>query len=71
MTSRMSTHRYGRVIPAFLIALALACQAVAQTKIVAPKNSYKVGDDVKLGRSYSPKLPLSVIKPKPKPKPKK
>jgi Zn-dependent protease with chaperone function len=49
----MSTHRYGRVIPAFLIALALACQAVAQTKIVAPKNSYKVSDDVKLGQEAS------------------
>jgi Zn-dependent protease with chaperone function len=49
----MSTHRYGRVIPAFLIALALACQAVAQMKIVAPKNSYKVSDDVKLGQEAS------------------
>ena len=53
MTSRMSTHRYGRVLPAFAVALALACQAVAQTKIVAPKNGYSVADDVKLGREAS------------------
>jgi beta-barrel assembly-enhancing protease len=53
MTSRMSTHRYGRIIPAFVVAVALACQAVAQTKIVAPKNRYSVSDDVKLGREAS------------------
>ncbi len=53
MTSRMSTHRYGRALPAFLFVVALTCQAVAQTKIVAPKNSYPVSDDVKLGREAS------------------
>ena len=49
----MSTHRYGRVIPAFLVALALAYQAVAQTKIVAPNNRYSIAEDVKLGREAS------------------
>ena len=53
MTSRMSTHRYGRIIPAFVVAVALACQAAAQTKIVVPKNRYPVSDDVKLGREAS------------------
>jgi len=53
MTSRMSTHRYGRIIPAFVVAVALACQAAAQTKIVAPKNSYPISDDIKLGREAS------------------
>jgi hypothetical protein len=46
----MSTHRYGRLAPAFAVVLAVACQAYAQTKIVAPRNSYSVGEDVKLGR---------------------
>src|SRR6185436_11308623 len=49
----MSTHRYGRVLPVFLVAVALACTAVAQTKIVAPKNSYPITDDIKLGREAS------------------
>jgi peptidase M48-like protein len=53
MTSRMSTHRYGRILPAFVVAVALACQAAAQTKIVAPKNSYSISDDIKLGREAS------------------
>ena len=53
MTSRMSTHRYGRLLPAFLIAVALTGQAVAQTRIVAPRNSYPVSEDVKLGREAS------------------
>ena len=53
MTSRMSTHRYGRIIPAVVLAVALACQAAAQTKIVAPKNNYPLSDDVKLGREAS------------------
>ena len=39
MTARMSTHRYGRVIPALIVALALAWPAAAQTKIVAPRNT--------------------------------
>jgi Zn-dependent protease with chaperone function len=46
----MSTHRYGKIIPAFVVALAFTCQAVAQTKIVAPRNSYPISEDVKLGR---------------------
>jgi len=49
----MSTHRYGRIVPAFVLAVALACQAAAQTKIVAPKNSYPISDDIKLGREAS------------------
>ena len=53
MTSRMSTHRYGRIIPAFAVAVALACQVAAQTKIVAPKNRYAISEDVKLGREAS------------------
>jgi len=53
MTSRMSTHRYGRLLPAFLVAVAVTGQAVAQTKIVAPRNGYPVSEDVKLGREAS------------------
>ncbi len=50
MTARMSTHRYGRIVPALLVALAFVCQTAAQTKIVPPKNSYPISEDVKLGR---------------------
>src|SRR5262245_34182648 len=53
MSSRMSTHRYGRVFPALAVALTLSWQAAAQTKIVAPRNSYSVAEDVKLGREAS------------------
>jgi beta-barrel assembly-enhancing protease len=53
MTSRVSTHRYGRIVPAFVVVLAVACQAFAQTRIVAPRNSYSVSEDVKLGREAS------------------
>lgn len=53
MTSRMSTHRYGRIIPTFVVAIAFMGQALAQTKIVAPKNRYSVSEDVKLGREAS------------------
>jgi hypothetical protein len=35
------------------VVLAVACQAFAQTKIVAPRNSYSVAEDVKLGREAS------------------
>jgi Zn-dependent protease with chaperone function len=38
------------VLPALAVALALASQTIAQTKIVAPRNSYPVSEDVKLGR---------------------
>ena len=50
MMARMSTQRYARIFPALLFALALAWPAAAQTTIVAPKNSYSVQDDIKLGR---------------------
>ncbi len=46
----MSTHPYGRLAPAFAVVLAITCQAFAQTKIVAPRNSYSLSEDVKLGR---------------------
>jgi Zn-dependent protease with chaperone function len=50
----MSTHRYGRFLPAFLlVAVAMTSQAVAQTKIVAPRNGYPVSEDIKLGREAS------------------
>ena len=45
----MSTQRYTRTISALLVAAAMAA-ASAQTKITPPKNSYAVGDDVKLGQ---------------------
>jgi hypothetical protein len=38
------------MLPAFAIVLAITGQAAAQTKIVAPRNSYSVEEDVKLGR---------------------
>jgi Zn-dependent protease with chaperone function len=38
------------MLPAFVIVLAVTSQAFAQTKIVAPRNSYSVSEDVKLGR---------------------
>ena len=50
MRFRVSTARYGRVLPAIAVVLTLASQTIAQTKIVAPKNSYSVAEDVKLGR---------------------
>src|SRR5262245_47475982 len=53
MTLRMSTHRYGRILPAFLVAVTLTCHAAAQTQIVGPKNRYPISDDVKFGREAS------------------
>ena len=50
MTALMSTQRYVRVIPAVLLTLAVALPAAAQTKVVAPKNSYSVQEDIKLGQ---------------------
>jgi hypothetical protein len=38
------------MLPVLAIVLVAAGQAAAQTKIVAPRNSYSVGEDVKLGR---------------------
>ena len=46
----MSTHRYARLLPALLLALALANPALAQTKITPDKNSYSAAQDVKLGQ---------------------
>src|SRR5215203_358758 len=36
--------------------LATPLAMIAQTRIVAPKNKYKVQDDIKLGRDYSAKV---------------
>jgi Zn-dependent protease with chaperone function len=49
MTARMPAHRYARLLPALLLALAVANPS-AQTKIMPEKNSYSVADDVKLGQ---------------------
>jgi len=50
MTARISSaHRYARLLPALLLALAVANPS-AQTKITPEKNSYSVEDDVKLGQ---------------------
>jgi Zn-dependent protease with chaperone function len=46
----MSTHRYATRLPAFLLALALASSAAAQTKIVPDANRYSPAQDVELGR---------------------
>jgi beta-barrel assembly-enhancing protease len=46
----MSTTRYARIIPAVILTLAVAVPAAAQTKIVPPRNTYSVQDDVKLGQ---------------------
>jgi hypothetical protein len=46
----MSTRRYGRIIPALVLSVAVAWPAAAQTKVVPPRNSYSVQDDVKLGQ---------------------
>ena len=53
MTGRMSTHRYGRLISALAVTVALGATSVAQTKVVAPPNKYSVQDDVKLGQEAS------------------
>ena len=45
----MSTRLYIRIVPIFLLTVALGT-ASAQTQIVAPPNKYKVSDDVKLGK---------------------
>ncbi|HET9386558.1 MAG TPA: M48 family metalloprotease, partial [Gemmatimonadales bacterium] len=49
MTARTFAHRYASLLPALLLALAVA-NASAQTKITPEKNSYSVEDDVKLGQ---------------------
>lgn len=50
MTAAMSTYRYARLVPAVMVALALACPAWAQTKIVVPQNKYSVQEDIQLGQ---------------------
>ena len=50
MTARMSTHRHARVLPALLLAVALANPALAQTKITPDKNKYSPAQDVELGQ---------------------
>jgi predicted Zn-dependent protease len=49
MTARVSSHRYARLLPALLLALAVA-DLSAQTKITPAKNIYSVADDVKVGQ---------------------
>ena len=49
MTARVFAHRYARLLPALLLALAVA-DLSAQTKITPDKNSYSVADDVKVGQ---------------------
>jgi len=49
MTASVSAHRYARLLPALLLALAVANPS-AQTKITPDKNSYSVADDVKVGQ---------------------
>src|SRR5687768_917537 len=49
MTARRFAHRYARLLPALLLALAVANPS-AQTKITPPNNGYSVADDVKLGQ---------------------
>src|SRR5687767_4568803 len=50
MIALMSTQRYARIIPALVLSVAVAWPAAAQTKVVPPRNSYSVQDDVKLGQ---------------------
>jgi beta-barrel assembly-enhancing protease len=50
MTSTMPTSRLRRTLVGLGVACALTLTTAAQTKIVAPKNSYSPADDVKLGR---------------------
>jgi Zn-dependent protease with chaperone function len=49
MTARISPHRYAKLLPPLLLALAVA-DLSAQTKITPDKNSYSVADDVKVGQ---------------------
>ena len=58
----MSTSRYTKLVPAAMLAFALAVTAGAQTRVVAPENSYSVQEDVKLGqeaaREVTQQLPM-------------
>ena len=49
MTARVSAYRCAKLLPALLLALAVA-DLSAQTKITPDKNSYSVADDVKVGQ---------------------
>src|SRR5688572_7491042 len=49
MTARRFAHRHARLLPALLLALAVANPS-AQTEITPEKNSYSVEDGVKLGQ---------------------
>lgn len=49
MTARVSAHRYAKLLPALLLALAVASPS-AQTRITPDNNSYSVADDVKVGQ---------------------
>jgi Zn-dependent protease with chaperone function len=49
----MSTYRYTKLVPAVMVALALALNAAAQTRVVAPPNKYSVQEDIQLGQEAS------------------
>src|SRR5688572_25885204 len=49
MTARVSTHRYTAAVVTALMTAAIVTGS-AQTKIVPPKTSYSLADDVKLGQ---------------------
>ena len=50
MMALLHSRRHTRTIAALTLSLTLTSFAVAQTRIVAPKNKYSVTEDVKLGR---------------------
>lgn len=53
---KMRKYNLGKNLTAMALAwtmLMLPLAAIGQTRVVAPKNKYKVQDDVKLGRDYS------------------
>ena len=50
MTHTMPSPRLKRALVGLGVACALTLSSAAQTRIVAPKNSYSLADDVKLGR---------------------
>jgi len=50
MIAPLSTQRYARILPALILSLTVAWPAAAQTKVVAPRNTYSVQDDIKLGQ---------------------
>jgi Zn-dependent protease with chaperone function len=62
MIATLSTHRYAKLIPSLLVAWAVTVPALAQTKVVAPRNTYSVQEDIKLGqeaaREVKQQLPM-------------